>query len=77
LELRFGQPSDERPILSGQRRLRRRCGHLLRVQGRDLDSMLVAVRRVAARFPLPSDAYLWVPSLTRRGFGTVVGVRQD
>lgn len=47
------------------------------MHGRDLDRMVAVARQIAVRFPLPQDAYLWVPSQTRRGFGTVLLARQD
>lgn len=42
------------------------------VSGPDLDRLVAAVRRVAAGFVLPPEAYLWVPDLRRAGFGRVL-----
>jgi len=45
------------------------------LRGRDLARMLAAVRGAVADVPLPADAYLWVPDLTRDRHGHVLPLR--
>jgi hypothetical protein len=47
------------------------------LHGPSLARMTAAVRRAAERYPLPADAYLWVPSQERRGFGRLLDLRDD
>lgn len=84
LELRFGRPGDEPPEFELMEPLTDElsgggaCGESTTtggavtcyLHGRELDHLVTSARAVSARFDLPSNAYLWVPSQARRGYGT-------
>ncbi|WP_017935718.1 hypothetical protein [Nocardioides sp. Iso805N] len=84
LELRFGRPGDEPPEFELTEPLTDElsgggaCGESTTtggavtcyLHGRELDHLVTSARAVAARYGLPSNAYLWVPSQARRGYGT-------